>query len=192
VGDDTTNFEIDDPGGGVRIAGIAGSPGAAASSVLTADGDGGTSWEAGGGQAVNASLRVQDVAVTTDGANFIGSLTGHIYVAANSIAFAAVMGAVCDLDRIRYLLNGEVPETADNFDIQLSVTVTDITGANQASATGGFAVPSPVTSLLSANSLAGGTWSVDAGTDLTVNGNILSSTAGGTFFVFVQAVGSWD
>lgn len=49
MGDTSTNFEIDDPGGGARIAGVAGSPGAAADTVLTSDGTGGTSWASGGG-----------------------------------------------------------------------------------------------------------------------------------------------
>lgn len=41
---DAENFDISDPGGGVRIAGFAGSVNADAGTVLTADGDGGTAW----------------------------------------------------------------------------------------------------------------------------------------------------
>lgn len=55
MGDTSTNFEIDDPGGGARIAGVAGSPGAAADTVLTSDGAGGTSWASGGGSVPGAA-----------------------------------------------------------------------------------------------------------------------------------------
>lgn len=56
MGDTSTNFEIDDPGGGARIAGVAGSPGAAADTVLTSDGTGGTSWASGGGSQPGAAI----------------------------------------------------------------------------------------------------------------------------------------
>lgn len=58
MGDTSTNFEIDDPGGGARIAGVAGSPGAAADTVLTSDGAGGTSWASGGGSQTVLSATV--------------------------------------------------------------------------------------------------------------------------------------
>jgi hypothetical protein len=191
VGDDSTNFEIDDPGGGVRIAGIAGSPGAAASAVLTADGDGGTSWEAGAGQPVNASLRANGVG-HNDAANIIGSGNGNIFANVGGVSVAGAMGLVANLGNLGYVLGGMVPETADAFVITVSVNVTDATGVNTASAQGGFTVPSPVTDLTSLGTLAGGDWSVDSGTDLTIDGDDLSSTAGGAFFVSVQVTGSWD
>jgi hypothetical protein len=145
----------------------------------------------GGSQDVNASLRANGVG-HNDAANFIGSMTGNIYSTVGNFAFASAMGQVADLGNFGYLLAGTVPSTNDNFDIQVTVSVTDATGTNQASAAGGFSVASPVTDLASSHNLAGGTWSVDVGVDLTVSGDILSSTAGGAFYVTVQVTGSWD
>jgi hypothetical protein len=145
-----------------------------------------------GSQGVNASLRAQTGGTRNDAAAFIGRLTGDIYSEAVQWSLAGAMGQVADLDAIRYLLSGTVPSTPDAFDVTLAVAVTDAVGANQASCSGGFTVPNPVTNLSSANSLAGGTWSIDTGADLTAVGNILSSTAGGHFFVLVQVTGVWD
>lgn len=51
----STAFEIDDPDGSVRIAGVAGAPDATAGQVLTADGAGFAAWEDGGIPGVTVS-----------------------------------------------------------------------------------------------------------------------------------------
>lgn len=91
MGDTSTNFEIDDPGGGARIAGVAGSPGAAADTVLTSDGSGGTSWASGGGSLPEGWTQDGDPAnVTTHGV--YEDSTGTITVGEND-DFAMVTAA---------------------------------------------------------------------------------------------------
>jgi hypothetical protein len=145
-----------------------------------------------GSQGVNVSLRAEVAGAQNDAAAFLGMQSGDIFCQASVWVLAGAMGQVADLDAIRYLLSGTVPSTNDPFDMSLAVSVTDAAGANQASCSGGFSVPPPVTNLSSANSLNGGTWSIDTGADLTAVGNVLSSTVGGNFFVAVQAAGRWD
>lgn len=77
MGDTSTNFEIDDPGGGARIAGVAGSPGAAADTVLTSDGAGGTSWASGGGSVPGTVIPVADPTdATVDTTTYDNPITG--------------------------------------------------------------------------------------------------------------------
>jgi hypothetical protein len=146
----------------------------------------------GGSQGVNASLRASSGVGQNDAAAIIRSGIGNIFANVGGWVIAAAMGQVAALADISYLLAGTVPSTNDPFDVLINASVLDATGANQASVSGGFSVPSPVTDLTSTNTLTGGTWLVNAGVDLTVAGDILSSTAGGAFFITVQVLGNWD
>jgi hypothetical protein len=146
----------------------------------------------GGSQGVNASLQALSSTGRNDGANFIGQSTGTIIVTVVGWTLAGAMGAVASLGDMGYVLAGLVPSTNDRFDINVLVMVTDAVGTNVATASGGFSIPSPVTDLASDNTLAGGTWNVNVGADLTVDGDLLKSTAGGNYFVMCQVTGEWD
>lgn len=102
------------------------------------------------------------------------------------------LGQVATLNFLNYYLDGLVESTDDAFDIEIGVQVTNADGTQQASCNFGLSLPPPVTSLASAGTPSGGAWSIDTGDDLVADGDSLTSTAGGNFFVSLTVNGSWD
>jgi hypothetical protein len=204
VGDDSTNFEIDDPGGGVRIAGIAGSPGAAASSVLTADGDGGTSWEAGGGSGFapitalytgpgSPSFMTNAVLPNTLSGDGSPGGVGASGLFTSPPVVVGAMGNVVVGSAVQLHTSGVVVVTSDNLDLTLQGFVTDLTGTNKAHIVASGAVSAPVTDCTLTIDLTTGTWSILSGTDLSDGGSgTLVSTAGGVFVVTFSPIVGWD
>jgi hypothetical protein len=120
------------------------------------------------------------------------SFAGVLFASGSYPNLVGAMGAVVRLGAISYALAGAVASTEDDFDITLSVLVTDSLGTNVASASVLTQLPSPVTDLASTGTLSGQTWDVTTGADLTASGDTLSSTAGGNFFVFLLVSCGWD
>lgn len=195
----STEVEIIDANGQVRQGVSVGAPNATTGQVLTADGAGAAAWNDPGGGAAgspNATLLVSGAQGQT--ASFAALITGGgmqdgtIHGTVNGLTVAAPTGPVANLEQVSFVLAGTVASTADDFDVEVSVYVTDTLGTNVASCSGGFSVASPVTDLTLSESLSGADWNIISGTDLTANGDELDSTAGGGYFALVTVDGSWD
>lgn len=123
-----------------------------------------------------------------------GSTSGQIAAGAQIAGVTGMGDTVAALDQDAYSLAGIVASAADSFDIRLEVDVFSADGLNVATAAGQVTLPNPVTDLASAGSFAdaGLTWTVVSGTDLTIVGNALVTTAGGLYFQTVSVIGNWD
>lgn len=112
---------------------------------------------------------------------------GGIQYIAPSQVFAA--GIVLDLAGIIAFFAASQLDGPGAFAMDIVVTVTDATGENSATAdvTVDSETPTGGAFSLTGNGAAG-TWDVTAGTDLSADGSVLSSAAGGAYTIVAAAV----
>lgn len=133
---------------------------------------------------------------TIMGGNLVGgeSPTGKLcgFAALPPLRFGN--GTIIDLSNCAVELAGIVEAVDDPYDMAIDVVcfVSDGDGTNVAHAVIADEVAAPITDLAYVADLAGATWSIDAGDDLTAVGSVLSSAAGGCYSSWLAIQANWD
>lgn len=166
--------------------------------------DGARSELGGSGQTALTSLFATPLAFsihpvqTISGGNLVGgsSPTGRLggFAALPLLPYAP--GQLVDLlSGFAAVLSGTVASVSDPFTLSIDadVFVGNAAGSQLAHAVVTGTLAAPITDLaFTADFSADEIWAIDAGADLSAVGSVLSSTAGGTYQVWVGIQAAWD
>lgn len=163
-----------------------------AGEVLTSNGDGTASWatSAGGGSnaRVDASLNVSPFGELEETATFYPSASVSFVVQGPPLVTAA-MGTVCATPQV---VPADIPDIEDNYDVNCTLYVTDPTGANTLTVSGGSSQATPISGAGAPIDWTG-TSATIVGVDLAWDGSDgVTSTAGGVYSATLLVAASGD